>query len=108
MKREPKLKFEKETDPEAIRSIESKRFFEKNPSKLNFEHEEVLGALFDLLKQGIVKLRVKHKKENNSWKAEIYFIDTDGIWYSTDLPDEVKNLMNVVISNGYEPEYIEE
>ena len=72
------------------------------------EHEKMSAALFQLLKEGAVKLRVRHNKNRGIWDAEIYFIDTGGVWYYTDLLDEISGLADIVSKNGSEPEYVEE
>jgi|SRR3989338_4170066 len=99
---------ESKKDIGTIRKIESGSYFQKSREDLNVEYKNVLSSLFDLLKDGRVKLRVKHKKKENSWSAEIYFIDTGNVWYHTDFPKEVQDLSETLLKNGYEPEYIEE
>ena len=74
----------------------------------NTENKKMLTVLFRLLKEGAVRLRIRHKKDQDSWNAEIYFIDSGNVWYRTDLPDDVISLTNVILSNGYEPEFVEE
>ena len=87
---------------------QSKFSREETVKKWGTEHEEMLAALFDLLKKDAVRLRVKHNKNKNTWNAEIYFIGTNGVWYYTDFPNEIKILVETISDNGYEPEYIEE
>ncbi|OGN09621.1 MAG: hypothetical protein A3J46_00115 [Candidatus Yanofskybacteria bacterium RIFCSPHIGHO2_02_FULL_41_11] len=72
------------------------------------EHKEMLAGLILLLKEGMVKLRVRYKKDKNTQDAEIYFVNTGEVWYYTDLSDDISMLTNIALENGYEPEYIEE
>ena len=98
----------KQTQTDFAQDIKKLEPSQESMERWSEENRTMLATLFKLLREGVVKLRVKHNKSRDTWNAEIYFTETGGIWYHTDLTEDITSLVAVVSNNGYEPEYIEE
>mgnify|MGYP001610426402 CR=1 FL=1 len=98
----------KQTQTDFAQEIKNLKPSQESLEQWSKENEEMLAALFQLLKERVVKLRVRHNAGKNTWNAEIYFTETGSTWYYTNLTMDITSLVAVVSNNGYEPEYIEE